>query len=264
MKKIYLLLLAAIFGTQLMAQNFCDTTANIIIYSNYDGGTLNIDVDQNIPNLKIGVTSYENVHINISGTYSANVTEVRYAGYNGTNNHCGFANGTTITGAQPGTDTIILYPSAGYSNSNGYSMIICNYSCDNTTNQGGCNTPDQLVYYYTHAFNGTLRYHYTQYGCWSATPYAVSAGGNCCIMPVTTGIAAAPAKKLSVYPSPASDKINVAINGVAEDFALLDVLGNKIAQGKGSLETTSLPDGVYFVQVKANAGLLTKKIVVQH
>lgn len=63
--------------------------ANLIIFTNYDGGILNINVDQNIPNLKIGVCSYEPVTINISGTYASNVSEVIYAGYVSTNNmHC--------------------------------------------------------------------------------------------------------------------------------------------------------------------------------
>lgn len=141
MKKIYLLLIA-LFMWFISKSQVCDTTANVIIYSNYDGGALNIDVDKNIPNLKIGVTSYEAVNITISGTYSANVTEVLYAGYNATDNHCGIGAGITTINSAPATlDSIVLYPPAVYNNSNGYSSIICNYSCDITSNQGGCNTP---------------------------------------------------------------------------------------------------------------------------
>ena len=47
----------------------CNTNGNVVIFSNYDGGTLNINVDVNIPNLKIGIVSYEAVEINLSGTY---------------------------------------------------------------------------------------------------------------------------------------------------------------------------------------------------
>lgn len=263
MKKIYLALIALFMALGAWAQ-ICDTTANVIIYSNYDGGTLNIDVDKNIPNLKIGITSYENVHITIGGTYSANVTEVRYAGYNGTNNHCGFTNGTTITGVPANVDTIILYPTAGYNNSNGYPSIICNYSCNNTSNQGGCNTPDQLVYYFTTAFSGSMRYHYTQYGCWSATPYAVSAGGNCCIAPVTTGLNNVASKKVNIYPSPANERINVEMNGQPQEFILLDILGNKVTSGKGSVETGALPEGIYFVKMNDAQGGMTRKVLVQH
>lgn len=59
-------------------------------------------------------------------------------------------------------------------------MIVCNYSCDTNTNQGGCNTPDQIVAYFLNVFGGKLRYHFTQYGCWNGT-YKRSDGGNCCV-----------------------------------------------------------------------------------
>lgn len=36
----------------------CDPQGNVAIFSNYDGGALTISVDQNIPDLKIGVVSY--------------------------------------------------------------------------------------------------------------------------------------------------------------------------------------------------------------
>jgi PKD repeat protein len=71
-------------------------------------------------------------------------------------------------------------PISPVSNPNGYSIIICNTSCDTTSNQGGCNTADQVAAYFLQAFGGTLRFHYTQYGCWTG-PYDISAGGNCCI-----------------------------------------------------------------------------------
>jgi len=37
----------------------CNPSGNLIIYSNYDGGILTINVDQNIPNLIIGISTYE-------------------------------------------------------------------------------------------------------------------------------------------------------------------------------------------------------------
>src|SRR4051812_20167209 len=96
MKKISILLFLLISAAGLSAQNFCNVNGNIVIYSNYDGGVLNIDVDQNIPNLKIGVVTYEPVTINLSGTYVNNVTEVVYAGYVSTTNH-NCANSPTTT-----------------------------------------------------------------------------------------------------------------------------------------------------------------------
>lgn len=155
---------------------------NLVVFANYDGGVLNINVDQNIPNLKIGVCTYEPVTINLSGPFVANVTEVRYAGYVSTNNfHCANSPATTtIAGAPGGAATSVNFlPPSTLSNPNGYSSIVCAYSCDISSSQGGCNTADQIVDYFETTTGGSLYSYYTQYGCWSTTPYNVSAGGNC-------------------------------------------------------------------------------------
>jgi PKD repeat protein len=181
LQTIFLLLLLQFYHQLVQAQIFCKPDGNVIIYSNYDGGYLNINVDQNIPNLKIGITTYEDCEITISGTYAGNVTQVIYAGYQGDNQHCNPSPLTTsVNGVDPGIVTINLYPEAEWPNPNGYYYIICNYQCDSAGYQGGCNTPDQISYYYLTEFGGSLYYHYTQYGCWNGT-YHVSSGGNCCI-----------------------------------------------------------------------------------
>ena len=157
---------------------------NIVIFANYDGGVLNINVDQNIPNLKIGICTYEPVTINLAGAYVGNVTEVRYAGYVSTSNHhCSNSpTTTTINGAPGGAATSVNFlPSSTYNNPNGYSSIVCAYSCDNNSNQGGCNTADQVQNYFATTMGGSVYSYYTQYGCWSTVPYAVSAGGNCAL-----------------------------------------------------------------------------------
>jgi PKD repeat protein len=164
------------------AQIFCKPDGNVIIYSNYDGGYLNIDVDQDIPNLKIGITTYEDCEITIGGTYAGNVTEVIYAGFQGDNQHCNPSPlETAVNGVDPGIVTVLFYPPVTWTNNSGWNYgIVCNYSCDSIGNQGGCNTPDQIAHYYLTEFSGVLYYHFTQYGCWSGS-YSVSSGGNCCI-----------------------------------------------------------------------------------
>ena len=163
------------------SQVFCHANGNVVIYSNYDGGYLFINVDENIPDLKIGVTTYEKCEIHIGGPYASNVSQVLYAGYNASNDHCTPSPPTTdIFGVSSSITNIVLYPPVTWVNSNGYYYIICNYSCDSAAYQGGCNTPDQIVHYYITEFGGSLYYHYTQYGCWQDTFY-VSGGGNCCI-----------------------------------------------------------------------------------
>lgn len=158
----------------------CNPTGNVMLFSNYDGGVLNIDVNVNIPNLKIGVVTYEGVTINLTGAFVNNVTRVEYAGYNASNAHCGSVINTTINGAPVGAITnVTLYPPATLSDPNGYSSIICAYSCDNSTNQGGCNTVAQVENYFLTLFSGSLYAHKVQYGCWSGSNL-LSAGGNCC------------------------------------------------------------------------------------
>lgn len=177
----YLLASPLSWPWKVSAQSFCFPGGNVIIYSNYDGGYLNIDVDENIPDLKIGITTYEKCAVSIGGPYAGNVTAVIYAGYNGDNDHCNPTLPTTsISGVPDSIASILLFPPVTWPNSNGYYYIICNYSCDSASNQGGCNTPDQVAHYYLTQFGGLLYYHYTQYGCWSGTHH-VSDGGNCCI-----------------------------------------------------------------------------------
>lgn len=194
--KITTLIAACIFTAfgiygQVTTSSDCQVTgggnANLIIFTNYDGGVLNINVDQNIPNLKIGVCSYEPVTINISGTYAANVTEVIYAGYVSTNNfHCSNSPSTTTINSAFGTSNVNFLPPSTLANPNGYSSIVCAYSCSSNTNQGGCNTADQIVDYFQVTTGGSLLWYFTQYSCWNSTPYNVTDGGNCNLTTVTT------------------------------------------------------------------------------
>lgn len=171
----------------LKAQTVCDPSGNLVIFTNYDGGELNINVDANIPNLKIGICSYEAVKVNIAGTFSANVTQVIYAGFNNSpNTNCSPNVSTTaITGVPAGIVSINFAPPVGYSNANGYGSMICGYSCNTTSSQGGCNTADQITYYFTQQTGGTMRFQFLQYGCWAGTTKTISGGGNCCAMPCT-------------------------------------------------------------------------------
>lgn len=189
MKKTLLISFMLLLGIHFSSAQVCNPAGNVIIYSNYDGGEININVDQNIPNLKIGIVAYEAARINITGAFVGNVTQVIFAGYPSTNStHCSTTiPATSVNGVSAGIVSILSYPAATLSNPNGYNSIICAYSCDNTTSQGGCNTVDQIEHYFITQFSGTLFSHHTQYGCWLSTDtYLVSAGGNCC---PTSGLA---------------------------------------------------------------------------
>lgn len=172
----------------------CNTNGNVVIFSNYDGGTLNINVDVNIPNLKIGIVSYEAVEINLSGTYVSNVVEVNYSGYNNSpNTNCSPTIATTvINGAGSATTNIQFAPTSTYTDTDGYGSIICSFQCASGVGNGGCNSATQIGEYFTSKFGGELYFHRTQYGCWSGTQ-SLSTGGNCCLLP-----AAAPVANFSV------------------------------------------------------------------
>ncbi|HKC69269.1 MAG TPA: T9SS type A sorting domain-containing protein [Bacteroidia bacterium] len=70
---------------------------------------------------------------------------------------------------------------------------------------------------------------------------------------------------VSVYPNPATNKINIACSLQIIAFNLYDVLGNKILSTKqNELDVSNLPNGVYFVQVQTITNSFTQKIIVQH
>lgn len=187
MKKLLLAFSCLFSGLASQAQTFCNPNGNLIIYTNYEGGILNIDIDENVPNIKIGVISYAALEVNIIGTYASNVTEVVYAGFNGAGSGgtgCGTVSATVINSTSS-TNTINTLPPEVLSNPNGAGsgQIVCAYSCDLNTWQGGCNTADEVESYFLGQFPGSIvRSHTTQYDCYTTTQL-ISAGGTCCATP---------------------------------------------------------------------------------
>ncbi len=197
--KGHLAALTLLFGVHLsQAQigNFvCDTTGNWLLFANYDGGELNIIVDENIPNLKIGICTYEPVNVTFGGAFVGNITQVNYAGFNSAqgNNNCGFPIITSsFSGINPSILTIETTPPVNiisppnpnfFNQPNGNnSGVVCLADCDLSTYQGGCNTADQVLDVFQNRFGGSLRGVSVQYCCWQfSTPYRISAlKGNCC------------------------------------------------------------------------------------
>ena len=76
---------------------------------------------------------------------------------------------------------------------------------------------------------------------------------------------------ISVYPNPADNMVQVLTeNSKVLEISLYDVLGAqiknaelKITDDGAQLDLSHVNEGIYFVQVKTNAGVLTKKIIVQ-
>lgn len=236
-----------------------------MIFSNYDGGALTINVDVNIPNLKIGVCSYEFVQINITGLFANNVTAVTYAGYNSNNNHCSLGvTFTSISGTSGSSiDTILISPPVTLTNPNGYSSVICGLSCSTTTDQGGCNTVDQIEAYFLNAFSGSTLYaHKVQYDCWT-NAQTISNGGTCC--PLTTGITSIESRETTVYPNPVSEKLFVESPEIIKNIHAVDCLGRVVDLNfsSGTIDISALSKGLYFLNVTTEDNKIIKKKFVK-
>ncbi len=201
----------------------CAPNGNLVIYSNNDGGTLTINVDQNIPNLRIGVSTYHAVAVNITGPFAGNVTGVIYAGYDQPTTSCGNAPpNTIITGVSAGIVTKYSPTTGNTAVTNflgevtqavaGVNLVNCMIGAEgfcSASATGGGNSAPQIVQFFLAEFGpGTiLRSHQTQAGCFNNVAFNVSAGGNCCLTETSTP------------PNPV-----YAGNGTYDVFALTDTL----------------------------------------
>jgi gliding motility-associated-like protein len=260
--------------------NNCNPNGNLIIYSNYDGGILTINVDQNIPNLKVGICTYEPIQVAFTGPFVGNITDVIYAGMNSNqnNNNCGLGNFTTsVTGVPAGIVTIsppMNPPQVGYTPSHGNGagpwggLMFCGYSCDTLNPLGGANTPDEIVYYFQNATSGTLLYHQTQYDCWVNETLNVSDGGNCCILPASSN----PCPPVTAT----SSQMNVTCSGGSDGSATVVASGGTSftyawsPSGGSNATANGLTAGNYTCTITNNCGnstiqnfTLTETIVYQ-
>jgi hypothetical protein len=282
MKKIYTILFALSLTGLAQAQQFCNpNTGNVVIFSNYDGGVLKINVDQNIPNLRIGIVSYEDDSVIISGAFAGNVTKVVYAGYfNSPNVNCPPNVGVKgVYGVSSSIVTINFMPVANYSNPNGDNNIICNYTCSTTTNQGGCNTPDQIIAYFNTQFSSTnsdVLFHYTQYNCWQgSTTYAISGGGNCCAMPISTAISENNLlESIRLFPNPSKGNLSIGTNMLSATDLTVEILngvGEVVYSERFSsngtlnkeLQLPQLSKGIYAVRISSKEASALKKLVIE-
>ncbi len=249
----YTILILFTISNQSLAQTICNPSGNLLIYSNYDGGALTINVDVNIPNIKIGVVSYGATGVTITGPFASNVTQVVYAGTNDNGDACntGILT-TTFSGVSPTITSININPSVGSytpAHGNGDPVISCGIDCDTLTGQGGCNTPDEIVYYFTQLTGGTLRYHYIDYNCWASNAYSVSAGGNCCIVPLNCP---GPLPPTNITPT-----VNLSLCGSGSSATLLASAPGTINWFSSPTSTTSIASGSAFVTPTLNVGNYT-------
>ena len=71
--------------------------------------------------------------------------------------------------------------------------------------------------------------------------------------------------QINIYPNPATTTINITYNLQVATCSLYDVLGNEVINKKEKeIDVSNLSNGVYFIQEKTAADILSKKIVIQH
>jgi len=247
---VVLLVFVSIFKAH--AQSICDDGGNLIIYSNYDGGILTINIDENIPDIRIGICTYEPIQVNFTGAFVANVTQVLYAGFNSmqNNNNCNQGNFiTSISGVSPAIIGIETYPPIGYDNPNGHpNMVGTGGNCSATQPTGGANTPDQIVYYFQQNLGGNFRFHFTQYACWQTSTLAISAGGNCCVVPINndpTPVAAFSVNSNQICSGSCVDFINESTNGPFSSVSWTFTGGNPAASTSNNPQVCYPENGIY-------------------
>jgi len=250
------------------SNNGCDPTGNLVIYSNNDGGILTINVDQNIPNLKVGICTYEPIQVNFTGPFVGNITQVNYAGMNSNqnNNNCGLGNFTTsVTGVPAGIVTIsppMNPPTVGYTPAHGNGagpwggLMYGGSQCDTLNATGGANTPDEIVYYFQNITGGTLLYHQIQYACWTNQTLNVSAGGNCCILPPNSNPCSPPVVTINQPASICSPQTVDLANSVTTSGSVVVTYYSSNANATSATNPLSSSvvstSGTYFVRVEQN------------
>lgn len=71
--------------------------------------------------------------------------------------------------------------------------------------------------------------------------------------------------RVILYPNPASTMFQISGIKYQDEIKIYDVLGNEVISTQAKeIDISSLPNGVYFLNVKTTEGVLTKKIIVQH
>jgi len=152
--------------------NTCSRVDNLALYTNRYGGTYTIDVNSNIPNLGIGIVSYEAATVAITGTYKDNVVAVLTAGTN---------LARTVTGVPAAIVTHEDYPSATYPDPQGSSQITAGTS-GGADYADGYATKRQIQEYFFTKLGGSVVAHSCQYSAYSGT-LLLSAGDTCTCTP---------------------------------------------------------------------------------
>ena len=134
--------------------NHCVTPAtNLIVIGNYQGGAFTIIVDQHLPNLGIGLVSYDAMQVSIAGSNAGDVVQVLHAGYEP---------GSTVSGIPQGMFADQLLPRASPDAGPGDLIV------SDIPNSPTMPTKVEIVAYFQNAMGGgTLDFHQCQYAAYT-------------------------------------------------------------------------------------------------
>jgi hypothetical protein len=78
-------------------------------------------------------------------------------------------------------------------------------------------------------------------------------------------------QSIDLYPNPADEELEIDLPGVEDDFVLevFDVSGKRVLEhqlksGKDTINTSTIPEGMYVVRIRSAARTVTKGIVIMH
>ena len=135
---------------------------NTFVFGTYDGGAITINVNVNVPNIRIGIVTYEAMTVVIQGPYAANVVQVVTTGYNAASVTC---SGCSVTDRSLRGGNAL---SSTLADTKGNARMVCFYS-GGTASQGGCNTKPQVLHTFAQVFGEAVDYLNCQYGAYAAT-----------------------------------------------------------------------------------------------
>ena len=146
---------------QVQAQELA--SPNTFLFTNYGGGTLRINIDRNLNNIKIGIVAYESTTVIITGINPGQVSKVITSSYNTITVSCSVCASGAVQQSPK------MHPTA-YSDPMGNGNIFCLHS-GGTGSQGGCAAKGQTVAKFEQLFGEQIDRVQCQYGTWNDDKY---------------------------------------------------------------------------------------------
>ncbi|NPC84141.1 hypothetical protein HPC49_38765, partial [Pyxidicoccus fallax] len=136
---------------------------NIFLFSNYDGGAYTLVVDQNLPNIQIGIVSYHASKVTLTGTYVGNVSAVRIVSF--------YPGESTVQGVESHKVQILPPEPVTHRQPYGGTTLICATGERVLTwHSGGCNSTTQVEEYFMAKFGEvSVLSHMSRYGVFSGS-----------------------------------------------------------------------------------------------